>query len=468
MFDSDLLDPPDEGLVAPPPTEWSTIQPDGFLPLELEQHYLAPGDFEQIERIGAWDRMIAWAQSMQLAEMAAFVSRSESDAPPAMRDVANESAVAEIGLMLRVATGTAHRRVDDAQTLIERYPATFATLRAGRITLPKARIIAEQTAMLSAAEAAAVEARVLDKAPNQTPGELRAAIRRAVTRVDPEAVRRRHEAKKAERSVRMWDEPDGMAVLFAHLTAADATGVYAVLDECARAAGGPADERPMDARRADALVDLILAPTGLTSAGTAEAQADWSSAERDRARTRRDRIRVQVRVTVPFSTLFGLDETSGELAGYGPIPAAASRELAAQGTWRRILTDPVSGALLDYGTTVYRPPAHLAEHVITRDQTCRFPGCRNPAHRCDLDHRVPFDPATDTGPTADYNIGPGCRPHHLVKHSPGWSVVQDPDGTVTWTTPSGHTYTTTPPPVGEPAPTPPPPPAADPDEPPPF
>lgn len=465
MFDTVQSDPPDEGLVPPPPTEWSTIRPDGFLPLELEQHYLAPGDFEQVERIGAWDRVIAWAQSMQLAEMASFVSRGQTDAPT-MRQVAHESAVAEIGLMLRVATGTARLRVHDAQTLIERYPASCAALRAGQITLSKARIIAEQTAVLSQAEATAVEARILGRAPDQTPGELRAAIRRAVARVDPDAVQRRHEARKAERSVRMWDEPDGMAVLFAHLTAAEATGVYAVLDECARAAGGPTDERPMDARRADALVDLILDPTGLASAGTADAQAGWSPAERDRARSRRDRVRVQVRVTVPFSTLFGIDETPGELAGYGPIPADAARELAAQGTWRRILTDPMSGALLDYGTTVYRPPAHLAEHVITRDQTCGFPGCRQPAHRCDLDHRVPFDPVNDAGPTADYNIGPGCRPHHQVKQSPGWSVIQQPDGTVTWSTPSGHTYTTTPPPVGDPVPAPEP--VPDPDEPPPF
>lgn len=466
MFDTVEWDPPDEVLVPPPPTEWSTIQPDGFLPLELAQHYLTQGDFEQVERIGAWDRVIAWAQSMQLAEMDSFVSRAQPAAPARRREDAVDSAQAEIGLMLRVATGTAAGRVHDAQTWIGRYPATFAALRAGEITLPKARIIAEQTAALSAAEAAAVESKVLGRAANQTPGELRAAIRRAVARVDPDAVRRRHEAAKAERSVRMWDEPDGMAVLFAHLTAAEATGVYAVLDECARAAGGPADERPMDARRADALVDLILSPTGLTSAGTADAQADWSPADRERARTRRDRVRGQVRVTVPFTTLLGIDETPAELAGYGPIPAAAARELAAQGTWRRILTDPASGALLDYGTTVYRPPAHLAEHVITRDQTCGFPGCRQPAHRCDLDHRVPFDRATNTGPTADYNIGPGCRPHHQVKQYPGWSVVQDPDGTVTWTTPSGHTYTTMPPPVGEPLPAPKPPP--DPDEPPPF
>lgn len=49
-----------------------------------------------------------------------------------------------------------------------------------------------------------------------------------------------------------------MATLSAYLPAAEAVGVYAVLDECARRAGIPGDERGMDARRSDALVDLVL------------------------------------------------------------------------------------------------------------------------------------------------------------------------------------------------------------------
>lgn len=86
---------------------------------------------------------------------------------------------------------------------------------------------------------------------------------------------------------------------------------------------------------------------------------------------------VDVRVTVPYTALLVADELPGDLAGYGPIPAA--RDLAAGGTWRRVLTDPASGRPVDYGTTRYRPPAHLTGLVITRDQTCQFPGCRVPA-----------------------------------------------------------------------------------------
>ena len=93
---------------------------------------------------------------------------------------------------------------------------------------------------------------------------------------------------------------------------------------------------------------------------------------------------MHLRVTIPYTALLGCDDQPGEIAGYGPIPAAVARDLAAAGTWRRILTDPTSNRPLDYGTTRYRPPEHLlAGLVITRDHTCQFPGCRIPAHRCD-------------------------------------------------------------------------------------
>jgi hypothetical protein len=85
-----------------------------------------------------------------------------------------------------------------------------------------------------------------------------------------------------------------------------------------------------------------------------------------------------VQVTVAATTLLGLDNHPGELAGYGPITAQTARHLAADATWRRILTDPISGTVLDVGRTTYRPPQALADHVRIRDRTCRFPGCRHP------------------------------------------------------------------------------------------
>lgn len=341
--------------------QWSSYLPDGMLADILEHQGGQGSQWERLERIGAWERVVAWAQANQLREMATFAHGAEHEAvrsaeqraaaraagQPVAPEVAHidglESAAAEISLMLHIAPVTASSRLDTALTLTDRYPATMAALTAGRITLCKARVIAEQTEQLADDHAAGVETRVLARAPGQTPGQLRRAVRRAVHRADPAAVRRRHQAARRERGVSLWELPDGMAMVSACLPAGEAVGVYGVLDEYARATGGPDDERTLDARRADALVDLACRSADYTSTGTRTAEARMSRTDRRRARRRRSRVRVQVRVTVPFSTLFGLDEQPGELAGYGAISAEQARELAAQGTWRRILTDPPPG-----------------------------------------------------------------------------------------------------------------------------
>ena len=60
-----------------------------------------------------------------------------------------------------------------------------------------------------------------------------------------------------------------------------------------------------------------------------------------------------------------------------------------------------------------------------RAMTCSFPGCNRAAHRCDLDHLIPW-PAGATHPG---NLGPLCRLHHLVKTFGGWTPTAQPDGT---------------------------------------
>ncbi|MBV9140346.1 MAG: DUF222 domain-containing protein [Pseudonocardiales bacterium] len=496
MFDTELpplpVSPPPEEVIdclvedqpgVAEPVRWSKYVPDGLL-ADMLAH--PPGidpehrEFEALERVGAWERVIAWAQANQLRQMASFMRSAEvrNAALGASSSQAHDSAVAEVGLMLRVSAGTAAARVGDAWSLCTRLPGTLAALEQGQITLAKARIIDTETANLSAEHTAAVEQQVLARARQQTPGQLRAATRRAVLTADPAAAQKRAEQSRRKRGVRMWPEPDGMATLSAYLPADDAVGVFAVLDEYARHSAVPGDERTVEARRGDALVDLVLNPTGRCSSGTRTARdnADGSipttgTPHPAGCRCTCGRCRrgggVDIRVTIPYTALLGADELPAELAGYGPIPAAVARDLAAGGTWRRILTDPASGRPVDYGTTRYHPPAHLAGLVITRDQTCQFPGCRVPAHRCDLDHGVAYDPATATGPTSDTNLGPKCRRHHQVKQTPGWSVTQHPDGCTTWFTPSGHRYHSQPPPLTDPEPltthpTP------DPDQPPPF
>ena len=146
-------------------------------------------------------------------------------------------------------------------------------------------------------------------------------------------------------------------------------------------------------------------------------------------------------VTVPAETLLGITEAPGELTGYGPIPAAMARRLAPGSIMRRLLTDPVTGALLDYGTSTYQVPAALAAHVATRDGTCRGPGCGRPAAGCDLDHTVPYP----RGRTCAGNLGAACGHHHGFKTAGLWTLDQGPGGVFTVTPPPDNGAPSTPP-----------------------
>ena len=79
-----------------------------------------------------------------------------------------------------------------------------------------------------------------------------------------------------------------------------------------------------------------------------------------------------------------------------------------------------------------------------RDLSCRFPGCKEPATNCDVDHTI----AWPCGATQASNLKCLCRTHHLLKTfwagEDGWRDQQLEDGTVIWTAPDGRTHTTTP------------------------
>jgi hypothetical protein len=151
---------------------------------------------------------------------------------------------------------------------------------------------------------------------------------------------------------------------------------------------------------------------------------------------RRQHRRPHLQVVVAATTLLGLDDNPAELVGHGPITADVAREIAGDATWTRLLTDPVSGIVTDYGTTCYRPPASLTDLVTAKHPTCRGLGCRQPAARCQIDHTIEFP----HGATAEHNLGPRCQHCHIHKHDAEWHAMQLLDGTFHYTSPSGHSY----------------------------
>jgi Domain of unknown function (DUF222) len=182
------------------------------------------------------------------------------------------------------------------------------------------------------------------------------------------------------------------------------------------------DPRSRDQQRADLLTDAMLSGLPLDALPRVQGR------------------RPAIQVTVSADTLLGLNDQPGHLTGYGPITAETARRLAADtsGTWRRLLTDPDTGALLDISQNRYRPPQRARDYLAARDDTCAFPTCQQPGYRCEPDHTVPFG---QRGRTRRDNLALTCRRHNRAKAGTGWNYRHNPDGSYTWTTNTGHHYT---------------------------
>lgn len=208
-----------------------------------------------------------------------------------------------------------------------------------------------------------------------------------------------------------------------------------------RAARRSARRAMRDHREAVRLTDALQRLTGAGLLTEGDLVTDAPSSVGGPPMRRRGRPTGEIRVTVSAETLLGISSAPGELDGYGPITPAHARQLAhrAGTTWRRLLTDPTGGVVLDIGRSRYRPPQGLADLVATRySGRCTRPGCSNRGR--DLDHVRPWE---DGGNTSDTNLHPICRGCHTAKHS-GWTVTLHDDGTVTWVSPHGHSFTTPP------------------------
>lgn len=406
-------------------------------------------DYALVEVLRAVRRMTSWAQAIEQAATAELVGRPGQDP---------EFAADEIAAALTLTRVSANRQVSLAWELGHRLPATRAALSTGAIDLPKARTIADAASTLDPVAAHDVELAALERASDQTTGQLRARTARLAARVDPYAAARRHEKARRQRRVALEPGPDGTADLCGlSLPADDATAAYARVDACALAARGAGDARTMDELRADAYLGLLLGSNTAENGGSSEPgdvplpRTDTEGpTESERRQPRASggslgRIAGTIHLTVPLTTLAGLADEPGELGGYGPVTADIARKVAARATrsadrWCWSVTDPDSGEVLHHGRTSYRPTRELRDFTEARDHTCRAPGCRQPATRCDLDHTVAHEQA---GATCPCNLGLLCRHHHRMKHEGGWRVHQPWPGAFLWTSPTGHTYTRT-------------------------
>ena len=404
----------------------------------------------RVDYLAALERQSSWLQAaMQRAIVAvAGIEAGQSDGPFTGLDEAERE---DVSSALRLSAGTAQMRIDVARTLVNHLPNTCSALATGELSAAHATVIAKETAAairdgLSEFAIFSIEEKAIAHAEFHTPSQVAQQVRSAIAKFAPATFEEVVEKARDTRRVSCYNDVDGMSTVVAILPAEDAQTVMKaieafiikgshVFDLSADALGTNAggtnaggtnargrDVRSADMKRADAL-------TALAGFALAASSADVALHRRP----------ITVNVTIDLPTLLGLSENPGQLAGYGAIPASVARALASDGKWKRFITDPQTGALLDYGRETYSPPQALIDFLIARDRTCRFPGCRKSAALSDLDHAQSWE---EGGTTSLDNLGALCRRHHLLKTHGGWSIESRADGSCTWTSPLGKIYQT--------------------------
>lgn len=390
---------------------------------------LVPADLDDFtlgEALRATERVASWAASVQARIIQEMTARAGSHAEWVRDDVA---------ALLRM-TGQAAQILTNRSETLELVPELHSALATGRVDTRRVDTVVRTATPMGVAAMRDVVTELLPRAGEMTAPQLRDAIRDAEAVRDAAALEVRAEAAQADRCVVMETAPDAMAWITAYLPAADAMTVWSAIDALARRPDS-LDGRKLDQRRADALTETMRA---VLDRGTG---ADGTPLPRAHGRHPHLSVIASPEVLVPGAV--GV----ATLEGYGPVPASVARRVAADADWRAVGIDPLTGEAAGISSGCYRPSEKLAAALVARDVTCTFPGCRQPAVRCDLDHIVPFDPDRPAAEQTCYvNLHALCRRHHRLKTSRRWSVERDADtGRTTWTDHTGREHTRDPVPL---------------------
>src|SRR5580658_5271997 len=433
-------------------------------------------DDELVGLLCAARRLSSWQAAIEFKAVAELDARRRPRAVRSDSSRADEYVSTELAAALTLTGRSADVLLGFAREL-GRLPAVLAALAEGRIDRAKAEVFARELAALDEVKANAIVMAVIGDAGKLTTGQLRGQLRAWVLWLDADALRRRARRARADARVETWPEGSGNASISGReLSAAEVIAADARLTAIAKAlkqAGAPGG---LDELRA-AVFTALLTGRDLQSLLPATGKVSPTAPGPGLGG-----LTGSVHLTLPLATWLGESDMPGEASGYGPLDADTSRDLADQlaagpGTrWCLTLTGPDGRAVghaclrrppargspgsgpgswpplkihwLERGpcthrreTKAYRPGKLLRHLIVIRHRTCGAPGCRRPAQHCDLDHTIPFDQG---GRTCECGLAPACRRHHQVKQAPGWHLDQPRPGHLTWTTPSGRTYTTQP------------------------
>ena len=357
---------------------------------------------------------------------------------PAPIATAERCAVIDAALRLQLSENQVRNLVSAADRARALLPALWERAWEGFATLTQVEIGVDLLSRFDGHEdaRAVFDAALAEAALTCSPGAFRAKARRLADRLAPADPVVEHEAAFARRRLSIERDQAGMSWVHLYTDTARARAIYRCATSTAKNTrkrarrGGLNDPRTRDQVRAD------LAAGWLTGAGTPTA------------------VKTKVYVTVPADVF---TETARASVRALPVPAGAPdlneaarldtgetidrataiRMLLEAGSFTRIITDPVTGVILDMDRRSRKATRQQREWLIQTHATCSRDGCTHPAADSDVDHWDPYN-GPNRGPTGLSNLGPLCATENLDKQRTRFRYRRRPDGTVQLTTPTGH------------------------------
>lgn len=378
--------------------------------------------YDLVRTLQAQERQIAHHQAQSMADTVeiSYAAPGTSESPAKRVEEAAEFAADEIRAALTLTRDAAERRMCLASDVRERLPLLWEMLDRGLLDFSRTMVIVRGVSHLTDTEAREVMARVAERAPRLTTGQLAAWIRRLCVDNNPEKAKQRYDQAIEERLLWIEQTPSGTGnIHILDIPIEDARAIGRRVNKHMISMQKSGDDRTHDQLRADIAVDMMLG-SDPTLGG-----------------------RGLVDIRVDMTTLAGIDERSAEIPGLGPVIADVARKVAdrqRKAEWRVTVTDE-HDTVVDIVTTSRRPTTALSRYIQATQPTCSYPGCRVPAKDSDFDHLIP---RSEGGETSSRNGGPKCRHDHILKDH-GWTHMRI-DGQDIWASPLGHTYVTEQPP----------------------
>ena len=339
------------------------------------------------------ERWIRKRHIIDLQEISFAQEAAEFAATEAWEEDGSVSAIDWLRFNCRMTTGAAANSIAVGEAL-NRVPESTQAVYENEIGY------AHLTTIVRTAEAVGErfdEKRLVSKARESSPGKFFYICHHYRHAADPKAYADEQAELVQQRRLKLSTWMDGSVLISGQLDPVGGAAFRAAIEPLVRKPGAH-DDRDLEQRQADALVELV-------SRGGSHAQ---------------------IQVTASLETLRSLPGAAAaemELCAL-PISAKTVERLACDCSITRILLGSDS-MVIDVGRAKRTISGPARKALDVRDRGCTWPGCERPASWCDGHHLEHWAHGGTNDPP---NLTLLCGRHHWMVHEVNWQIVRGDDG----------------------------------------